>query len=337
MQVPRKPLLFTVRGLVLPNSAVEVREGDPMSIAAALGYVTHVLYLLSLYLFLPLPYPVQAHLSTSVIRDDIAMMAMISPGQAHQRLFPLYPKGTVPFRFDYAVFLLNKDVEFLMSRQDLKVLDLRHTLPNLKYLLYVLSSTGPDEGRDHRKGAGDNNKASSGSLSLNVPQVRISTKDESKRSFMRGNDSSSYPSPPSSSSTVSFTRNRDAILSSRTVENDAHNEDDNDGILTNNDDNADNDEMVAHHDNNDTMTNHLDGQPSKAKGTITNHNTLPVKNHTLSETDPLPPLPLPPRKPQEPKQEDAIHQPLTFSFRSRASKGSGMAGRNGSVSKADLR
>jgi len=58
----------------------------------------------------------------------------------NQRIFPLYTKGTIRFRFDYAVFLLNKDIECLAESQGLKVMDIRHTLPNLKYLLYVCSA-----------------------------------------------------------------------------------------------------------------------------------------------------------------------------------------------------
>jgi UV radiation resistance-associated gene protein len=56
------------------------------------------------------------------------------------RTFPLYAKGSIYYRFDYAVFLLNKDIEQLMSSNALKTLDIRHTLPNLKYLLYVLAA-----------------------------------------------------------------------------------------------------------------------------------------------------------------------------------------------------
>jgi UV radiation resistance-associated gene protein len=46
----------------------------------------------------------------------------------------------VRYRFDYAVFLLNKNIERLADSQGLKVIDIRHTLPNLKYLLYVCSA-----------------------------------------------------------------------------------------------------------------------------------------------------------------------------------------------------
>ena len=113
---------------------MEAREEDSTKTAAAFGYVSHVVVLLSSYLSVPLPYPVQPRLSASLIRDEISIMA------DDQRIFPLYPQKSFEYRFDYGVFLLNKDIEFLMSRQGLKVLDLRHTLPNLRYLLYVLSA-----------------------------------------------------------------------------------------------------------------------------------------------------------------------------------------------------
>ncbi|KAI9837351.1 MAG: hypothetical protein M1819_000426 [Sarea resinae] len=130
--IPNKALAFTIRGLPLPsNSSFE--DADEASTAAALGMVAHLVYLLSFYTFTPLSYPIQPYGSTSFIRDPISLM----PGN---RTFPLYIKGSVQYRFEYAVFLLNKDIELLMSRQGLKVLDIRHTLPNLKYLLYVLTA-----------------------------------------------------------------------------------------------------------------------------------------------------------------------------------------------------
>jgi hypothetical protein len=53
-------------------------------------------------------------------------------------------KGTVRFRFDYGVFLLNKNIERLAESQGLKVMDIRQTLPNLKYVLYVCSAGNTD-------------------------------------------------------------------------------------------------------------------------------------------------------------------------------------------------
>ncbi|KAF3483379.1 UV radiation resistance protein [Arthroderma uncinatum] len=128
--IPNTPLGFTIRGLALPNSCFD--DIDREAVAGALGYTAHVVYLLSFYLSVPLPYPVRPYLSTSSIQDPISV------GLA-QRTFPLYPTNT-QFRFEYGVFLLNKNIEYLMNRLGLRVLDIRQTLPNLKYLLYMLTA-----------------------------------------------------------------------------------------------------------------------------------------------------------------------------------------------------
>ncbi|KAK2767039.1 hypothetical protein FQN54_006357 [Arachnomyces sp. PD_36] len=129
-----KPLAFTIGGLPLPNSSFE--DIDKTSVAAALGYTAQLVYQLSFYLSTPLPYPIKPYLSNSFIQDPISI-------GLPQRTYPLYPINT-HYRFEYGVFLLNKDIEFLLNRVGLRLLDLRHTLPNLKYLLYVLTS-GNDE------------------------------------------------------------------------------------------------------------------------------------------------------------------------------------------------
>ena len=149
VQVPHKPLLFTIRDAVLQALSDDSKGEDPATTAAAIGYVCHVVHLLSCYLSVPLPYPAEPQLSTSSIRDDISMMMMVQG----QRTFPLYPKNSVQYRFDYALFLLNKNIEFLTSRHGLKVLDLRQTLPNLKYLVCVLmSGDGGGRGGGGRNG-----------------------------------------------------------------------------------------------------------------------------------------------------------------------------------------
>lgn len=129
-------LLFTIMGLPLPNTSFD--ESDEDVIAAALGHVARLVDMLQYYLSVPLPYPITPYGSRSIIRDEISTLA------DSQRTFPLYTKGTVRYRFDYAVFLLNKNIERLAESQGLKVIDIRHTLPNLKYLLYVCS-TGSSE------------------------------------------------------------------------------------------------------------------------------------------------------------------------------------------------
>ncbi|KAL3474151.1 UV radiation resistance protein and autophagy-related subunit 14-domain-containing protein [Aspergillus californicus] len=128
--IPDKPLAFTIAGLGLPNS--NFTDVDRDAVAAALGYTAHLVYLLSFYLSIPVPYPITPCSSNSLIQDPVSTALP-------QRTYPLHPVN-VHYRFEYGVFLLNKDIEFLLNKQGLRVLDIRHTLPNLKYLLYVLTA-----------------------------------------------------------------------------------------------------------------------------------------------------------------------------------------------------
>ncbi|KAK4182862.1 putative UV radiation resistance-associated gene protein [Podospora australis] len=147
---PAPPLTFTICGLPLPNtnyndSSYSTQED---SLSAALGYVAQLTDALQYYLSVPLPYPIRAVGSRSTIRDDISKLP------DGQRDFPLYvPRGgsSAQYRFDYGWFLLNQDIEALCLSQGLKVVDIRHTLPNLKYLLYVCSA-GTEEVPERKKG-----------------------------------------------------------------------------------------------------------------------------------------------------------------------------------------
>jgi UV radiation resistance-associated gene protein len=128
--IRNKALHFSIRRLYLPNSAFDDTNRD--EIAAALTFTAQLVHQLSLYMSMPLPYPIDATASNPTIEDPISM------GIA-QRKYPLQPTS-VTYKFEYGVFLLNKDIEFLMCKAGLRVLDIRHTLPNLKYLLYVLTA-----------------------------------------------------------------------------------------------------------------------------------------------------------------------------------------------------
>ncbi|KAI1464186.1 UV radiation resistance protein and autophagy-related subunit 14-domain-containing protein [Daldinia caldariorum] len=143
------PLSFSICGVPLPNTDYDPTSSSSAedSLSAALGYVAHLAHLLQFYLGVPLPYPVRPLGSRSAVRDDISLLP------ESQRLFPLFPRGgaTAQYRFDYAWFLLNKDVEALCVAAGLKVVDIRHTLPNLKYLLYVCSA-GRDEVPERKRG-----------------------------------------------------------------------------------------------------------------------------------------------------------------------------------------
>jgi UV radiation resistance-associated gene protein len=128
--VKNRLLHFSIRNLYLPNSVFDDTNRD--EIAAALGFTSMLIHMISLYLLTPLPYPISPNASISTIEDPISVAIT-------QRTFPLYPTN-VSYKFEYGVFLLNKDIEFLMNKNGLRILDIRHTLPNLKYLLYVLSA-----------------------------------------------------------------------------------------------------------------------------------------------------------------------------------------------------
>jgi hypothetical protein len=133
--IPNKPLHFTIRSLPLPNTDFE--GVDEEVTAAALGYVAQVVHLLQFYLSVPLPYPIEPRGSTSLIDDTIS-------NTSGSRTFPLFMRGAIKYRFEFGVFLLNKNIEVLSESCGLRFMDPRQTLPNLKYLLYI-STAGKGE------------------------------------------------------------------------------------------------------------------------------------------------------------------------------------------------
>ena len=148
------PLSFQICNIPLPNSTYDAatsRKLDEDVLSAGLGLVSMLTRHLQFYLSHPLPYPLYPYGSRSHARDDISVLDRESP----RRDFPLYlPRGgstTGQWRFEYAWFLLNKDIESLCASQGLRVVDIRHTLPNLKYLLYVCSA-GSEDVPERKKG-----------------------------------------------------------------------------------------------------------------------------------------------------------------------------------------
>ncbi|EGO19453.1 hypothetical protein SERLADRAFT_478872 [Serpula lacrymans var. lacrymans S7.9] len=136
-------LLFTILSVPLPIPIFPTDPAPPLTlpshkevtedaVATALGYAAQVVQLLAAYLGKGLVYPVTCIGSRSLIKDNIS--AMVGP-----KMFPLFSKGVDTYRFEYGVFLLNKNIEMLMSDRDLRALDMRHTLPNLKNLLLTLT------------------------------------------------------------------------------------------------------------------------------------------------------------------------------------------------------
>jgi hypothetical protein len=136
-------LLFSILDVPLPIPVGATDPAPPLSlpthkevneegVATALAYAAFVVQLLAAYLDKMLVYPITFCGSRSMIRDGIS--AMVGP-----RMFPLFSRGVDTYRFEYGVFLLNKNIEMLMSDRNLRALDMRHTLPNLKNLLLTLS------------------------------------------------------------------------------------------------------------------------------------------------------------------------------------------------------
>lgn len=129
--VDARQLLYSIAGIPLATGARWTALDDA---AAALGLVAQLVVLLSTYLATPLPYPIVAVGSRAVIKDGISVMR-------GPRVFTLYMgRGIEPYRYEYAVFLLSKDIEQLMNAHGVPVLDLRALLPNLKNLLATLVS-----------------------------------------------------------------------------------------------------------------------------------------------------------------------------------------------------
>ncbi|KAM9958693.1 hypothetical protein ACTFIW_012282 [Dictyostelium discoideum] len=118
--------MLTINSLPLPNS--DYNGFDEEQIATALGYVCHILHLASKYLDIPLRYPMTPMGSRSFIKDEISHHSSSK--------FPLYSKGVEKRIFDYAVFLLNKNLEQLLNSQGLfGNFLLKETLPNVQILL----------------------------------------------------------------------------------------------------------------------------------------------------------------------------------------------------------
>ncbi|PWN51786.1 hypothetical protein IE53DRAFT_367764 [Violaceomyces palustris] len=168
--VDASTLLFSIAGIPLPNGALTSNASDPETgdareksakgsatvgdpnlpegmttrhtldddtVSSALGLVAQLVIFLSSYLGTSIHYPMATAGSRAVVQDGISLMS-------GPRAFPLYAKGVERYRYEYAVFLLNKNIEQLMNIHNVAVLDIRHTLPNLKNLIVTLSVAPPD-------------------------------------------------------------------------------------------------------------------------------------------------------------------------------------------------
>eukprot|EP00051_Salpingoeca_urceolata_P010309 m.125748 g.125748 ORF g.125748 m.125748 type:complete len:522 (+) comp16660_c1_seq1:526-2091(+) len=127
------PSVCSVCDIKLPNS--DYSGCDEAEVAAALGHVSHLVFMIAKYLDVPLRYALNCKCSRSTIRDDVSTHV----GEK-SREFPLYVTKVKERKdFELGVFLLNKNVQQLLEHCGVKVGDLRNTLPNLRMLILHFS------------------------------------------------------------------------------------------------------------------------------------------------------------------------------------------------------
>eukprot|EP00753_Platysulcus_tardus_P006766 PLAT14553.1.p1 GENE.PLAT14553.1~~PLAT14553.1.p1 ORF type:complete len:427 (+),score=150.18 PLAT14553.1:5-1285(+) len=115
--------VFTIRGLLLPESDLAAHEEEQMS--TALGYVCHLVFMLSKYLQVPLRYSLLHAASRSSVRDEVL---------GHSG-YPLYWRGVERTKFDAAVTFLQRDVNQLLSHRGVPLLEGTRLLASLHRLM----------------------------------------------------------------------------------------------------------------------------------------------------------------------------------------------------------
>ena len=110
--------LYSINDVTLPNSE-QFGGCDEAQLSVALGHGAHVVHMMSIFLQVPNRYPVFVCSSRSRIMDQASQRELDS-----QREFPLYAKGKDRLYFEYAVYLLNKNIAQLrwcchLNTQDL--------------------------------------------------------------------------------------------------------------------------------------------------------------------------------------------------------------------------
>ncbi|XP_059163649.1 UV radiation resistance-associated protein-like [Physella acuta] len=167
---------FFIHGVRLPN-AEDYHGQDEIRLSVALGFTCHLTQMVSHFMDMPLRYPMVHRGSRSTIIDHIH-----SKLTEKDREFPLYGKGKEKFQYNYAVFLLNKNISQLRFYCGLGTNDLRQTLPNLKSLL------------EQRLGVRSHSSEPRGNTqTLQSPQpTSVGESLTSRRSQVASSDASSY-------------------------------------------------------------------------------------------------------------------------------------------------
>lgn len=127
----------TLRWVTLPP-ANELRDyaKNEVVVSVAIGWLAHVVQVISRILDMPLRYPVKLMGSQSTIRDDLKKT--LNEGGGDSSEFPLYLKSSSAndwARFEYGIYLLNKNLSQLRWQCGLVTSDLRPMLQNLAELV----------------------------------------------------------------------------------------------------------------------------------------------------------------------------------------------------------
>lgn len=122
---------YTICGVHLPNSE-ELSNADDVSVSVALGFVAHLVQMVSIFLQVPLRYQIIHFGSRSKIIDHISERI-----PDRDREFPLFARGKDKLQFHYGVYLLNKNIAQLRWQVGLPTNDLRATLHNVYHLLHL--------------------------------------------------------------------------------------------------------------------------------------------------------------------------------------------------------
>ncbi|XP_071511679.1 UV radiation resistance-associated gene protein-like [Diadema antillarum] len=129
--VPRPNNVVVICNAHLPNAESNMPSSkDDPTVPTALGHTSHLVLMISKFLQIPLRYPINYNGSRSTIHDHITDSLADK-----DRDFPLYTRGKEKFHFNYAVYLLNRNIAQLRFVLGLPTTDLRATLPNLQSLL----------------------------------------------------------------------------------------------------------------------------------------------------------------------------------------------------------
>jgi len=107
-----------------------LREREDTDLAVSLGWTAHLTLMVADLLGVPLRYPTLAAGSRSTVADLI-----LDRIPDKDREFPLFPKGSERVRFDYGVFLLNKNIAQLRWFCGEGTADAKPTLRNLAGLV----------------------------------------------------------------------------------------------------------------------------------------------------------------------------------------------------------